>query len=75
MADAKQLLPRLDSGLLVGIMPSLEMELAAGGRVAGVDEAGRGPLAGPVVAAAVVLALDTSPKLAGLLDDLEEANP
>jgi ribonuclease HII len=28
---------------------------AAGGPVAGVDEAGRGPLAGPVVAAAVVL--------------------
>ncbi len=27
--------------------------------VAGVDEAGRGPLAGPVVAAAVILALDT----------------
>lgn len=30
------------------------MERAAGGVVAGVDEAGRGPLAGPVVAAAVV---------------------
>ena len=30
-------------------------ERAAGGVVAGVDEAGRGPLAGPVVAAAVVL--------------------
>ena len=27
--------------------------------IAGVDEAGRGPLAGPVVAAAVILALDT----------------
>ena len=40
-------------------MPSLDMELAAGGRVAGVDEAGRGPLAGPVVAAAVVLRADT----------------
>ncbi len=32
------------------------MEAAAGGVVAGVDEAGRGPLAGPVVAAAVILA-------------------
>ena len=31
------------------------MELAAGGLVCGVDEAGRGPLAGPVVAAAVVI--------------------
>ena len=50
-------------------MPNLDMELAAGGRVAGVDEAGRGPLAGPVVAAAVVLAADTSPELAAMLDD------
>nr|WP_294545958.1 ribonuclease HII [uncultured Rhodopila sp.] len=50
-------------------MPSLDMELAAGGRVAGVDEAGRGPLAGPVVAAAVVLRADTPPELTILLDD------
>ncbi len=50
-------------------MPSLDMELAAGGRVAGVDEAGRGPLAGPVVAAAVVLRADTPPELAILLDN------
>jgi ribonuclease HII len=37
---------------------TLERELWAGGleQVAGVDEAGRGPLAGPVVAAAVVFA-------------------
>jgi len=34
--------------------------------VAGVDEAGRGPLAGPVVAAAVILALDT--QIIGLND-------
>jgi ribonuclease HII len=33
-----------------------QAELAGGATVAGVDEAGRGPLAGPVVAAAVVLA-------------------
>ncbi|HYZ21334.1 MAG TPA: ribonuclease HII [Rhodopila sp.] len=50
-------------------MPSLDMERAAGGRVAGVDEAGRGPLAGPVVAAAVVLGADVPAELAGLLDD------
>lgn len=50
-------------------MPSLDMELAAGGRVAGVDEAGRGPLAGPVVAAAVILCADTPPELAAMLDD------
>jgi ribonuclease HII len=45
------------------------MERAAGGRVAGVDEAGRGPLAGPVVAAAVVLRPDVPAELAELLDD------
>jgi ribonuclease HII len=50
-------------------MPSLDMERAAGGRVAGVDEAGRGPLAGPVVAAAVVLGPRVPRKLAVLLDD------
>ncbi len=36
------------------------------GRVAGVDEAGRGPLAGPVVAAAVVL--DPDRRIKGLCD-------
>ncbi len=36
-------------------MPHFKFESAHGGRVAGVDEAGRGPLAGPVFAAAVVL--------------------
>src|SRR3981081_4107848 len=45
------------------------MDGASGGRVAGVDEAGRGPLAGPVVAAAVVLPADTSANLADMLDD------
>ena len=33
-------------------MPDLSLERALGGVVCGVDEAGRGPLAGPVVAAA-----------------------
>jgi ribonuclease HII len=50
-------------------MPNLDMELAAGGRVAGVDEAGRGPLAGPVVAAAVILPAGLSAALANRLDD------
>ena len=50
-------------------MPDYSIESAAGGRVAGVDEAGRGPLAGPVVAAAVVLPRRVSRKLAALLDD------
>ncbi len=35
--------------------PDLLLEMAVTGRVCGVDEAGRGPLAGPVVAAAVIL--------------------
>ena len=36
-------------------MPGLKHERLHAGPVAGVDEAGRGPLAGPVVAAAVIL--------------------
>lgn len=36
-------------------LPDLSLESALGGCVAGVDEAGRGPWAGPVVAAAVIL--------------------
>jgi ribonuclease HII len=42
-------------------MPDLSLERAQGGLVCGVDEVGRGPLAGPVVAAAVVLDLDHMP--------------
>tara|TARA_R100000365_G_scaffold463_1_gene1528 strand:- start:3047 stop:3733 length:687 start_codon:yes stop_codon:yes gene_type:complete len=52
-------MPKSDSKPLVVDAPSYELEAAAlaGGHamVAGIDEAGRGPLAGPVVAAAVVL--------------------
>ena len=45
--------------------------LAARGcyRTAGVDEAGRGPLAGPVVAAAVILPLDLQAPWLGLVRD------
>ncbi|MFW2831223.1 ribonuclease HII [Sphingomonas sp. ID0503] len=50
--------------------PCFKIERLHGGPVAGVDEAGRGPLAGPVVAAAVILdrkrfprGLDDSKKL------------
>jgi ribonuclease HII len=50
-------------------MPSFDLERAAGGRVAGVDEVGRGPLAGPVLAAAVVFTRRVPPKLARLIDD------
>jgi ribonuclease HII len=50
-------------------MPDFTLEAAAGGRVAGVDEVGRGPLAGPVLAAAVVLPSPPPPALTALLDD------
>jgi ribonuclease HII len=43
-----------------------EQAARASGRACGVDEAGRGPLAGPVVAAAVIL--DPSRPVAGLAD-------
>lgn len=45
----------LDDVLVMGSLPDLSLEIVAGGIVAGVDEAGRGPWAGPVVAGAVVL--------------------
>ena len=50
-------------------MPDLSLERRAGGRVAGVDEAGRGPWAGPVVAAAVVLPRRLPADLARGIDD------
>jgi ribonuclease HII len=43
-------------------MPNLAFEEECGGVVCGIDEVGRGPLAGPVVAAAVVLDLDHMPR-------------
>lgn len=50
-------------------MPHYLFEAEHGGRVAGVDEAGRGPLAGPVVAAAVVFPGGVPAWLAVLIDD------
>lgn len=44
------------------LMPDLSYELKHAGIVCGVDEAGRGPLAGPVVAAAVILNRECIPK-------------
>lgn len=43
--------------------------MANTGRIAGIDEVGRGPLAGPVMAAAVVLPRRVPKALAGLIDD------
>lgn len=50
-------------------MPNFAIEKRLGGRVAGIDEVGRGPLAGPVVAAAVVFPAGVPRSLARLLDD------
>lgn len=50
-------------------MPDLAWERRAGGLVCGVDEVGRGPLAGPVVAAAVILPADRMPTALTGLDD------
>jgi len=51
-------------------MPDFKIERRCAGLVCGVDEAGRGPLAGPVVAAAVVLDLRRFPRtLRDTLDD------
>ena len=56
-------------------MPNFLLEKRAGGRVAGVDEVGRGPLAGPVVAAAVVFPTGVPRRLAALLDDSKKLTP
>ena len=53
-------------------MPNWALEKRIGGRVAGIDEAGRGPLAGPVMAAAVVFLGSPPRKLAALLDDSKQ---
>ncbi|WP_439814070.1 ribonuclease HII [Zavarzinia sp. CC-PAN008] len=52
-------------------MPDFRFEDAVGGLVAGIDEVGRGPLAGPVVAAAVILRRDAVPEG---LDDSKKLN-
>lgn len=51
-------------------MPSFRFERTCAGRVAGIDEAGRGPLAGPVVAAAAVIDRSAAKRpLLKLIDD------
>ena len=50
-------------------MPNFEREQQIPGRVAGVDEVGRGPLAGPVLAAAVVFPRGVPAAIMRLLDD------
>ncbi|GEM15628.1 ribonuclease HII [Gluconobacter oxydans] len=50
-------------------MPDYALEAAHGGLVVGIDEVGRGPLAGPVVASAVAFTAPPSETLSSLLDD------
>lgn len=52
-------------------MPDLTLEKELGGTIAGIDEVGRGPLAGPVVAAAVILDEATLPQR--LRDELDDS--
>ena len=52
-------------------MPDYALEASLGGVVCGIDEAGRGPWAGPVVAAAVIL--DWARLPAALLDGLDDS--
>ncbi len=52
------------------LLPDLSLEREFAGPVAGIDEVGRGPWAGPVVAAAVILDAERLPdELAALIDD------
>jgi ribonuclease HII len=56
--------------------PDITFERRAAGLVCGIDEAGRGPLAGPVVAAAVILDRRRLPRaLRDGLDDSKKLSP
>ena len=57
-------------------MPSFRFELRCEGRVAGIDEAGRGPLAGPVYAAVAVIDRERAQrKLLRMIDDSKKLTP
>src|SRR5579871_2516952 len=56
-------------------MPDSRIERSVAGPVVGVDEVGRGPLAGPVVAAAVVLDPKLPRSLARRIDDSKRLTP
>lgn len=56
-------------------MPDFFHERRIGGLVAGVDEVGRGPLAGPVVAAAAILPPGLPEWLLAMIDDSKKLKP
>lgn len=57
-------------------MVTLRLERGADGPVAGIDEVGRGPLAGPVVAAALIVPSKRVPHgLRGMIDDSKRLSP
>ena len=56
------------------LFEDITLENAAAGPVAGIDEAGRGPWAGPVVSAAVILPNDLPVELCGRIDDSKKLN-
>jgi ribonuclease HII len=55
--------------------PDFAIEAACDGLVAGVDEAGRGPLAGPVLAAAVIFTTRALPHSLAGIDDSKRLDP
>jgi ribonuclease HII len=56
-------------------MPDFFHETRFPGIIAGVDEVGRGPLAGPVLAAAAILPRNLPAALASLIDDSKKLSP
>jgi ribonuclease HII len=56
-------------------MPDFFHETRFPGIIAGVDEVGRGPLAGPVLAAAAILPRNLPATLASLIDDSKKLSP
>jgi len=68
-------LSRISTAAIFAAVPHFKLEKAAGGRVAGVDEVGRGPLSGPVLAAAVVFPRGVPRRLAAMLDDSKKLTP
>lgn len=55
-------------------LPSFEIEDSLSGVICGVDEVGRGPLAGPVVAAAIILPKDICPDILSIINDSKKVS-